>query len=201
MTRPSGGSADPLGDAEMSWPVAESTTEYGGGLITIRRDLLEGADGESFGRDIVVHPGAVAILAIDDEERVLVVTQYRHPARQRLVELPAGVLDQAGEDPLTAARRELAEEGQVQAERWTQLLTLMPSPGISTEVLRLYLAEGVSDTTVPEGFVAQHEESAMTRSWVPLDELVEAVLARRVTNAALVAGVLAARVTRGLPRS
>jgi ADP-ribose pyrophosphatase len=146
---------------------------------------------------VVVHPGAVGIVAVDDHERVLIVTQYRHPARRRLVELPAGLLDQEGEDPLEAAKRELAEEGQVHAARWSRLLRLMPSPGMSDEVMTIYLAEGVDGGDVPDGFVAHHEESTMTREWVPLAELVDAVLGGRVTNAALVAGILAVWVIRG----
>ncbi len=82
------------------------------------------------------------IVALDDDERVLIVTQYRHPARRRLVELPAGLLDQAGEDLLDAAKRELAEEGHVRADDWSMLLRLMPSPGMSDEVMTIYLARG-----------------------------------------------------------
>ena len=185
-----------IADSAMSWPVVTRTGLYEGAVIGVRRDTLRDDDGGTFDRDVVAHPGAVGIVAVDDDDRVLVVTQYRHPARQRLVELPAGLLDQQGEDPQDAARRELAEEGHVRAERWSQLLALMPSPGVSDEVITLYLAEGVSGGDVPVGFVADHEESTMTREWVPMQEMVDAILAGRVTNGPLVAGVLAAWVTR-----
>jgi 8-oxo-dGTP pyrophosphatase MutT (NUDIX family) len=188
--------AHSLGDSDMSWPVVSSTRLYDGAVISVRRDTLRDDEGGTFERDVVQHPGAVGIVAIDDDEQVLIVSQYRHPARRRLVELPAGLLDQDGEDPVDAAKRELAEEGHVRAERWSHLLTLMPSPGMSDEVMILYLAEGVSVVDVPDGFVAHHEESTMTRSWVPLADLVDAVVTGRVTNAALAAGVLATVVTR-----
>jgi ADP-ribose pyrophosphatase len=186
----------PLADEPMSWPVVSSETVYDGAMISLRRDLLAQDDGDSFARDVVVHPGSVAMVALDDAERVLVVTQYRHPAEQRLVELPAGLLDVAGEAPEDAARRELAEEGHLQAARWSVLLRLMPSPGISTEVITIYLAEGVSELADSGGFVPRHEEADLTRTWVPLGELRDAVLAGRVSNAPLVAGVLAAAATR-----
>ncbi|MDX6309341.1 MAG: 8-oxo-dGDP phosphatase [Nocardioidaceae bacterium] len=190
-----------VADSDMSWPVLASDEVYRGSIVGVRRDVLRAADGSSFERDVVMHHGAVAVVAIDDQERVLVVTQYRHPARQRLVELPAGLLDKPGEDPLAAARREFEEEGQARAERWSKLVDLMPSPGVSDEMISIFLAEEVSDADVPAGFVAEHEESTMTRQWVPLADVVDAVLAGEVKNAMLVAGALAAWVTRhGPPR-
>ncbi len=180
----------------MSWPVVATTDIYQGYVIGVRRDSLRGDDGSTFDRDVIAHRGSVGVVAIDDRERLLVVTQYRHPPRQRLVELPAGLLDNPDEDPEQAARRELAEEGHVTAEHWSRLLELVPSPGVSDEVITIYLAEGVSDAAVPMGFVAEHEESTMTREWVPLADVVDAVLAGEVKNAALVAGALAAWVRR-----
>jgi 8-oxo-dGDP phosphatase len=186
----------PLEDRAMSWPAVSTETVFDGALIAVRRDVLEQEGGGTFARDVVVHPGSVGVVALDDQERMLVVTQYRRPAQQRLVELPAGLLDVDGEDPEDAARRELAEEGQVRAERWSRLLRLMPSPGISTEVITLYLAEGITPTEGGDDFVPRHEESSMTRGWVPLVELRDAVLAGRLSNGPLVAGVLAAWATR-----
>ncbi|MGI8700687.1 MAG: NUDIX domain-containing protein [Nocardioidaceae bacterium] len=185
-----------LADAEMSWPVVDSTDVYRGYVIGVRRDTLRGSDGSTFDRDVITHRGSVAVVAIDDAERLLVVTQYRHPPRRRMVELPAGLVDVADEDPRDAAARELAEEGHVRAERWSTLLELALSPGVSDEVIAIYLAEGISTAAVPTGFLAEHEESTMTREWVPLAEVVAAALAGRVTNAALVAGALAAWLRR-----
>jgi len=177
-------------DEPHRWPVDGSTVEFEGSLVGIRRDHLRDDDG-GFDREVVTHPGAVAIVALDDQDRVLVVHQYRHAVGARLVELPAGLLDVAGEEPLAAARRELAEEGQVAAERWTPLFVMSTSPGVSTERVHMYLAEGISAAPEVEGFVARHEEADMTRSWVRLDDLVDAVLAGRVTNGLAIAGSLA----------
>jgi ADP-ribose pyrophosphatase len=185
-----------IADTELSWPVVESVDVYSGYIIGVRHDTVRGPDGDTFERDVVTHRGAVAILAVDDDERVLVVRQYRHPAQQQLVELPAGLLDQEGEEPLAAAQRELAEEGQAKAARWSPLLELMTSPGISDEVITVYLAEGISDAPLPAGFTAAHEESTMTREWVALADLVAAALSGRIKNAATVAGILALQVRR-----
>jgi 8-oxo-dGDP phosphatase len=185
-----------LADSEMSWPVVSSTRMYDGPVIAVDRDTLREPDGSTFERDVVVDLGAVAVLALDDQGQVLVVEQYRHPARRRLVELPAGLLDNPGEDPEDAARRELAEEGHLIANRWSRLLTLMPSPGISDETMTVFLAEAVEPVDPPVGFTAVHEEASMTRNWAPLDEIVDAVLTGRVTNATLAAGALAAWVLR-----
>jgi 8-oxo-dGTP pyrophosphatase MutT (NUDIX family) len=177
-------------DVPEDWPVVSSSIEFRGGMIKVRSDEL--ADGgTSFTRDVVMHPGAVAVVALDDKERALVITQYRHPAKARLVELPAGLLDVEGEDPLEAARRELREEGQIEADRWRPLLVMRPSPGMSDEVVHLYLAEGIRPSSVPTGFNAVHEEAGMTRHWVPLAELVDAVIAGRISNSLTIAGSLA----------
>jgi ADP-ribose pyrophosphatase len=120
-----------------------------------------------------------------------VIQQYRHPAKARLVELPAGLLDVPGEDPLEAAKRELREEGWLEADRWTSLFAIRPSPGISDEVVHVYLAEGVRESAVPDGFEAVHEEATMTRAWVALDDVVAAVLRGDISNGLAIAGSLA----------
>ncbi len=188
-----------VSDSVQDWPVESSEVVFEGLVVDVRRDDLADRDGGTFQRDVVVDLGAVAVLAVDADDRVLVVEQYRHPARRRLVELPAGLLDKDGEEPLAAAQRELAEEGQVQAARWSEVFTLMPSPGISDETITVFLAEDVTAAAVPADFVAEHEEAAMTRRWLPLDELVEAVLAGRLANATLVAGALALWCRRQRP--
>jgi 8-oxo-dGTP pyrophosphatase MutT (NUDIX family) len=187
---------DELADSSMTWPVVSSTDIYHGYVIGVRRDTLANDDGSTFTRDVVTHRGAVAIVAVDDAERVLTLTQYRHPPAQRMVELPAGLLDQEDEEPLEAAKRELAEEGHITATSWSPLLELILSPGTSDELITIYLATGVDDTGVPDGFVAGDEEATMTRRWVPMADLVEAILGGAVRNSVLVAGVLAAWVSR-----
>jgi len=179
-----------LGDEPASWPVASVESLFTGALLGVRRDTVE-FDGETFEREIITHPGAVAVVAVDEDERVLVLAQYRHAAQRVMVEIPAGLLDVEGEAPLEAAKRELREEGLLEADRWTPLFELRTSPGASTEIVHLFMAEGLRTVVAPDGFTPRHEEASMTRSWVPLSELVEAVLASRVSNSLTVAGSLA----------
>jgi ADP-ribose pyrophosphatase len=139
------------------------------------------------------HPGAVAVLAMDDDERVLLIRQYRHPVRSRDWEIPAGLLDVDGEEPFAAAQRELAEEADLKAGRWDVLVDFLNSPGGSNETIRVYLARDVSE--VP-AFERSEEEADIEVRWVPLDDAVDAVLARRVQSPSLVVGVLAAVASR-----
>jgi 8-oxo-dGTP pyrophosphatase MutT (NUDIX family) len=169
---------------------------YRGRVVTLRRDLLEMPDGEQAVREVVEHPGAVGVLAIDESDRVVLVNQYRHPVGRRLDELPAGLLDVADEPALHAAQRELAEEAGLAAEQWDVLVDLNPSPGFSAEAIRIYLARGLSPATA-EGFVAAHEELSLTVSRVPLAECVERVLSGDITNGAAVGGIMAAAVAHG----
>lgn len=180
-----------LADTPQSWPVVEATVAFDGHVFDVRRDTLTGDDGAKYDREVAVHPGAVAVVAVDEDDHVLVVRQYRHPVQCRLWEIPAGLLDVEDEEPLDAAKRELAEEGHVRARHWSPLLTLRPSPGFSSEVIHVFLAEAVTSAGVPDGFEAMHEEASMTRDWVPLADIVGAVLAGRLSNGILVAGSLA----------
>jgi ADP-ribose pyrophosphatase len=180
----------PIADEPESWSVRSSKTLGEGGLVRLRVDQLVSGD-TTFGRDVMEHPGAVAVVALDDHERVLVVRQYRHAAQGRLVEIPAGLLDVEDESPLETAKRELREEGLAEAASWQHLFTLIPQPGISTERVHVFLAEQISESSAPDGFEAEHEEASLTREWVPLSDLVDAVLAGRVANALTVAGSLA----------
>ncbi len=184
-------------DEPLSWPVAESVTRFEGRVIAVRSDTVRSpVDGSEFVRDVVVHPGAVAVVAVDDQDRVLVVRQYRHPVRLRPVELPAGLRDVAGEPPHESAARELYEEGHVEAAEWRVLADLLTSPGMTDEAIRVFLARGIE--TLPDGdrFAGEHEEADLGVEWVPLDDLVAAVLAGDVQNATLCVGVLAAKAAR-----
>ena len=181
-----------LADEPASQPVRSSSDVFRSGrVIDVRTDVVEMANGTTAVRDVVVHPGAVGIVALDDEERVLLVQQYRHPVRHRLWEPPAGLLDVPGEDPLAAARRELFEEAHLTAERWDVLLDAFTTPGMTSESVRVYLARGVAAATGPR-HEGEHEEADMPVRWVPLDEAVEAVFAGRLHNPMAVMGLLAA---------
>jgi len=182
-------------DLAERWPVRSAETVFSGAVVDVRTDVVQGPSGDAFTRDVVVHPGAVAIVAVDDHDRVVVVHQYRHPVGQRLWEIPAGLLDVDGEAPAAAAARELAEEAHLAARDWRVLADPFTSPGMTTEAIRVYLARGLS---VPDGpaYVGVDEEADMPVSRVPLDELVDGVLAGRLHNPSLVTGVLAAWTAR-----
>jgi ADP-ribose pyrophosphatase len=152
-------------------------------------------DGTEAVREIVDHPGAVGVVALDADDRIVMVNQYRHAVGRRLDELPAGLLDVSGESPLVGAQRELAEEARLRADSWNILLDLHTSPGFAAEVIRIYLARDLHEAVLA-GFVAEHEEESMTVERVPLDVALDRVQRGRITNAAAVAGILAAVVSR-----
>jgi ADP-ribose pyrophosphatase len=181
---------------EDEYPVVQSEDVYRGKVISLRLDTLEMPDGSHAEREIVEHPGAVGIVALDDDERLVMVTQFRPALRARMDELPAGLLDVDGEPALATAQRELAEETSLEAADWKVLLDVHPSPGFSQEAIRIFLARGLRSGQRPEGFVVEHEEVTMDVSRVPLDDAVTRVLAGGITNATAVAGILAASVSR-----
>jgi 8-oxo-dGTP pyrophosphatase MutT (NUDIX family) len=188
----------PLVDRPEQWPVVSSTylhrDEW---VVALRADQVVAPDGgEPHRRLTLEHPGAVVVLALDAEDRALCLWQYRHPAGRRFVELPAGILDGTDEDPLAVAVRELREEAELQAEEWTRLPSLYPSPGISAEVHHLFLARGLSAADRGD-FLLEHEEADMEIGWVAFQDLYDAVVAGDLTDAPLVACVLLARA-RGL---
>lgn len=159
--------------------------------FAVRRDLVTMPDQDApVGRVVVEHPGAVVILAVDADERALVLRQYRHPASLRFVELPAGLLDKPDEDPVEAARRELLEEGALEADRWRHLNTIYTSPGISAERIEIFLATGLRAVPDRGGFALEHEEADMTVHWVPVADLLAGVLARELTDGPLATAVL-----------
>lgn len=195
------GWARTLADAPQAWAVESSEDLHRDDwVVALRADRVRrpGAPGDegAFRRLVLEHPGAVVVLAVDDDERVLCLWQYRHPAGHRFVELPAGLLDAAGEAPLEVARRELAEEAELQASSWTHLATTWSSPGISAERIHTYLARGLAPAG-RGGFDLVHEEADMEVAWVPFGELLAAVLDGRTTDAPLAAAVLLAHA-RGL---
>jgi 8-oxo-dGDP phosphatase len=193
----------PLSDEPQAWPVASSTDLYRDNwVMALRRDAIrrpDRPDDEPFDRLVLEHPGAVIVLAVDDQERVLCLRQYRHPAGRRFVELPAGLCDEDGEDPLQVAQRELQEEAAIQAREWTKLTSTYSSPGISAEVMHFYLARDLRP--VERGtFVLEHEEADMELFWAPYDDLLDAVLEGHLGDGPLVIAVLLA-AARGMAGS
>lgn len=189
-----------LSDTPEEWRVVASRDLYRGAApFAVRSDRLrhpDGSDDESFDRVVVEHPGAAVVLAMDGRDRVLVVRQYRHPVGRRLVELPAGLLDKPGEDPEEAARRELVEEAGYEAGSWTHLGSTYSSPGITGEVIHLYLARDLTPAERGD-FEPEHEEADMELLWVRFADLLAGVLAGRTANGPLANAVLLARA-RGL---
>jgi 8-oxo-dGTP pyrophosphatase MutT (NUDIX family) len=174
------------------YQVLDSQRIFTGKVIALRTDELRMSDGSVSRREIVEHPGAVAIVALDEQDRVVLVRQYRHPVRAYVLELPAGLLDVAGESALAAAHRELFEEASLTASDWSVLVDLYPSPGMSDEAIRVYLARGLADVAEQDRFVPEHEEITMTVSRLPLGDAARLALAGELCNATAVAGVLAA---------
>jgi ADP-ribose pyrophosphatase len=178
--------------ADGDYRLLASETVYDGRVITLVKDTVAMPGGGDSVRDVVRHPGAVAVVALDEDGNVVLLRQYRHPVGGYLWELPAGLRDADGEPPLETAKRELAEEVQLAAQRWSLLVTWFSSPGFCDEQVLVYLAEELSDVDRPEGFTVEHEELDMTIDRVPLEEAVRRVFAGGIRNPAAVVGLLAA---------
>ena len=185
----------PLIDQPAELSVVASEAPWRGRVISIRSDTLTIA-GATVRRDIVVHPGAVGIVAVNDADEVLLIRQLRVPAGSFLFEPPAGLLDKPAEDPLVAAQRELLEEAGLVARDWHTLVDAYLSPGGSTEAVRIYLARGVTAAPAGRPWTGEAEEFDLPHVWVPLDEACEAVLAGAIGSPMAVMGVLAAARAR-----
>ncbi|MBF6138328.1 NUDIX hydrolase [Nocardia otitidiscaviarum] len=168
--------------------IVDSRTAYSGAILALRLDEVAMPGGRVAQREVIEHHPAVAVVALEEDDTVVLINQYRHPLGRRLLELPAGLLDQPGEDPLEAARRELTEETGLAAREWSVLVDVALSPGFTDEALRVYLATGLSQTERPE---PELEEADIEIVRMPLDAAVRAALAGEITNATAVAGLLA----------
>ena len=181
-------------NSRHTFEVVSSTDIYQGRVIALRADEVRMPGGVVARREVVEHYGAVAVVPLDDGPggaRVRLIHQYRHPLGHRLWEIPAGLLDIAGEAPVDTARRELVEETGLTAQRWEVLVDVAASPGFSDEVVRVFLARDLTDVgrVVPDG----DEETDLVAQWFPLAEAVRMVLAGEIVNAASAAGILAAQ--------
>lgn len=180
--------ASALRDEPFDPRVIQSELVHQGYVWDVRSDRFAYGDGEIV-REYVAHTGAVAVVALDQRERVLLIQQYRHPIRHRDWELPAGLLDIDGEEPLVAAQRELAEEADLVAREWRPLVSSWTTPGGNDEMIHIFLATGVSPAASAHD--REDEEADIRVEWVPLTDAAEAVLSGRMHNGILSIGVLA----------
>lgn len=185
----------PVADGGTSLPIGSRTLQFGGRVWSIVSDVVDFA-GTTVTRDVQIHPGAVATIALDDSDRVLLIRQYRHPVGMHLFEPPAGLLDAPGEDPWRTAQRELAEESGFQARTWQVLVDLFNSPGGSSEAIRVYLARDLSVLPGGRQHTGEAEEAHLPRAWVPLDDARDLVLAGQIGSPTAIAGILAACASR-----
>jgi len=163
-------------DSAESWPVLESRVLAEGGITAYREDLVQMVDGTRARRQYTTHHGAVGVVALDDEGRMLTLRQYRHPVRRLLWELPAGLLDKPGEH--------------LQAAEWRVLVDYFNSAGTSDEATRIYVARGVSAAD-GEQFAREGEEAGIIPRWMPVADMLERVLDGRVGTSSIVVSVCA----------
>lgn len=181
-------------DGEHEFEALASSDVYVGNILALRADEVSMPGGRRARREVVEHPGAVAVVALDDAGRVVLIHQYRYPLGRRLWELPAGLLDVPGEDPLHTAQRELVEEVGLQAREWSLLVDIASSPGFTDQGERVFLARGLSEVQRPEP--GDDEEADLVIRRFELDEAVRMVFAGEVVNAPAVSGLLAAQAVR-----
>jgi 8-oxo-dGDP phosphatase len=189
-----------IADVPEHWEVVRSEVRHKGGLVAVRTDQVRMPNGDTteiVERDVVVHPGSVGVIGLDEDDRVLLIRQYRHPVGRLLWEPPAGLRDVDGEPPWRTAARELAEEAGYRAREWHTLLDVFTSPGMTDERVRVFLARGLSEIPQEEiGFERIHEEAGMPVVWVPLDDAVAAVGRGDIHNPLAVMGILAVHAAR-----
>ena len=191
---PEGWTGPRLHDVDEQWHVVGDPSYLRGVLVTLRTDQVQMPDGDLAQRDVIEHPGAVAIVALDGDGQVLLIRHYRHPVGHLLWEIPAGLRDVDGEDPRATAERELLEEAGYRARDWHELADFFSSPGILTERVRVFLARDL--TFVPEsergGHVPEHEEAHLLVRWAPLHQAVRLFLAGDLHNGVTAVGILSA---------
>ena len=194
MNRPAD-PAPPTSAPRHDFAVVSSQDIYQGKVMAVRRDEVRMPGGGTGIREILEHAGAVAVAALDADDRLMMIYQYRHAVQRRLWEMPAGLLDHAGEDALPTARRELEEEVGLAADEWSVLIDVVSSPGFSDESVRVFLATGLRDVGRPD-LGADDEEVDLETHWVPLADAVAMVFDGTIVNSSCVAAVLAVHAVR-----
>jgi ADP-ribose pyrophosphatase len=177
---------------EPGYDVIDTKEHFHGRVFSTHTDTVRMPDGRTAARDYVRHAGAVAVVAVDEQERVVLIRQYRLPVREVLWELPAGLRDVPDEDAVTGAARELAEEAGLVAARWEPLVTVFTSPGYSDERIDIFLARDLAPVGSEFAFERVFEEAHLTAHRVPLREAAAMVDRGEILNGVCVCGVLAA---------
>jgi ADP-ribose pyrophosphatase len=184
--------ATPFGDDPLEEHVVERRLIHRGRYLEFRVDTIERADGSRGTRDVVGHPGAIAVLALDEDRRLLLVRQWRIPAGRAMLEIPAGTLDVhdgVTEDPDVAARRELEEETGSRAASWRKLAEFWTAPGFASELMHLYLATGLTSAHGDDR-LAPDEDERLELSAVTIDEALALVDRGAISDAKTILGVL-----------
>jgi ADP-ribose pyrophosphatase len=182
-----------LGDEAQSLGIVSSEKVYEGAIWNVQRETFDYHGGE-LTRDFVDHPGAVSIVAINDHGEIMMIRQYRHAIRALDWEIPAGLLDIPGEDPLVCAKRELVEEADLEADTWQHITRLNTTPGGSNESTHIFLATGLQERE--HEYVRTGEEADLEKRWVPLEDAVASILSGEMTNQISVTAVLAVYASR-----
>ncbi len=173
--------------------MVSSQTIFEGHIIKVTLDEAELPNGKLAGREVVYHPGGVTVLALDEDGNVPLVRQFRYPIQRLLLELPAGKLDRTAEDQLDAAKRELSEETGLEAEEWTDLGSMLVSPGFCDEQVHMYLARKLKHKE-------QHldEDEFLNVETMPFDELLRQVMDGRIVDAKTVTATLKTKILLNL---
>jgi 8-oxo-dGDP phosphatase len=182
-------------DVPFAHRLIARSPQFAGRVLSVETDRVD-IDGHVVDRDVVRHPGAAAVVAMDEGGRVLLVRQYRHPVAHLLWEIPAGLLDRPDEDPIECARRELLEEGGYIAQSVKPLLKLFVTPGGSDEVIHIFHATGIAPAPGGRALTGEAEEADMPHLWMPLDLAIRAVMLGDIRNGITAAALLAAREAR-----
>lgn len=188
--------AEQVRDERVDLPTSNPVTLHAGAVWDLKAESVDLGTAGTVRREFIAHPGAVAVVALDEQERILLLRQYRHPVRSYLWEVPAGLLDVVGEPLVAAAARELAEEADLSAATWHTLVDYYTTPGGSDEPIRVFLARDLR--VLPEHLRHERtdEEADMVAHWVALAEAVDLVLAGNLHNPSAVVGILAAAAGR-----
>lgn len=185
-----------LSDSITDLPIVSSQLLHKGHIFDLVREEVDLGEAGTVSRDFVDHPGAVAVVVLNEANEVLLLRQYRHPVRAHLWEVPAGLLDIAGEPAHIGAARELHEEADLTAKTWHVLVDYLTTPGGNNEAIRVYLARELAEVPQHERHARVDEELDMERRWVPLEQAVDLVLGGHIHNPSAVVGILAAQAAK-----